>query len=171
MLFSRLFECSCSPCLCMRSCLIQVYICSCAWMQLCLDIKDFQQTSSATVTEIRSSPQDPLFLVVSVLPCAIDPGSGVREAGPPSQDAVQCSMSYHVLSTPPADFAAHVPLKCLLTDFPVYSCWGSVAMVKHRSWSTKQRSACRPGKKERERSSKPRRRQQPNVRLVRQQLW
>ena len=87
---------------------------------------------------------------VPLLPCAIDPGSGIRAAGPPSQDAVQCSLSYHVLSTPTADVAAHVPLKCLLTDFPVYSCWGSVAMVKHRSWSTKQRSACRPGKKERE---------------------
>ena len=84
------------------------------------------------------------------LPCTIDPGRGIRAAGPPSQDAVQCSLSNHVLSNPPADIAAHVPLKCLLIDFPVYSCWGCVAMVKHRSWSTKQRSACRPGKKERE---------------------
>ena len=89
-------------------------------------------------------------LFVPLLPCDIDPGRGIRAAGPPSQNAVQCSLSNSVLYTTPADVAARVPLKRLLPDSPVYSSWGCAAMVKHRSWSTKQRSACRPGKKERE---------------------
>ena len=89
-------------------------------------------------------------LFVPLLPCDIDPGRGIRAAGPPSQNAVQCSLSTSVLHTTPADVAARVPLKRLLPDSPVYSSWGCAAMVKHRSWSTKQRSACRPGKKERE---------------------
>ena len=92
----------------------------------------------------------PSVFSASLHPCAIDPGIDASGVGPPAQDEKQCSMRCHVLGAPPADLAAHVPLKCLWTVFPVSFCWGSVAMVKHQSWSTKQRSACRPGKKERE---------------------
>ena len=60
--------------------------------------------------------------------------SGDHEARPPSQDVMHCSLSLLLLGI---FAAASVPLKCMSSDFPVYFCLGSVAMVKHRSWSTK----------------------------------
>ena len=58
-------------------------------------------------------------LFVPLLPCDIDPGRGIRAAGPPSQNVVQCGLSYPVLYTTPADVAARVPLKRL--GYRVYS--------------------------------------------------